>query len=43
MPEYLLYMSVWFILIALVAAINLRFALPGLLAYLGLWTPQARL
>jgi hypothetical protein len=35
--------TVWLIVIAFVAALNLRFLLPGLLAFLGLWTPPARI
>ena len=31
------------IAVALVAVINLRFLLPGFLAFFGLWTPAARL
>jgi hypothetical protein len=35
--------TIWLILIAVVIALNLRFVLPAVFAFLGLWTPQARL
>jgi hypothetical protein len=35
-------MNVWFLLIALVIAVNLRLIVPGLLAFLGVWNPPAR-
>jgi hypothetical protein len=35
--------TMWLIAIALIAVINLRFVLPGILAFLGIWTPAARL
>jgi len=31
------------IAVAVIAVINLRFLLPGFLAFFGLWTPAARL
>jgi len=43
MPEDVPMPTFWLIVIAVVAAVNLRFALPGLLAYLGLWTPEPHL
>jgi hypothetical protein len=42
MTEYLVYMSLWFILIALVAAINLRWIIPGVLAFFGFFDRPER-
>lgn len=35
--------TILLIALAVIAVVNLRFLLPGFLAFLGLWTPAARL
>jgi hypothetical protein len=35
--------SIWLLIVAAVAAINLRLIVPGVMAFLGVWKPPATL
>jgi hypothetical protein len=41
MAEYVRMPSVWVLLVAVVAAVNLRLIAPGVVAFLGIWKPPA--
>jgi hypothetical protein len=35
--------NIWLLIVAIVAALNLRLIVPGMMAFLGVWKPPATL
>jgi hypothetical protein len=43
MADYVGMPSIWVLIVAVVAAINLRLIIPAVMAFLGIWKPPATL
>jgi hypothetical protein len=41
MADYVRMPSIWLLIVAVVAAVNLRLIVPGVMAFLGIWNPPA--
>jgi hypothetical protein len=41
MADYVPMPSIWLLIVAVVAAVNLRLIVPGVMAFLGIWKPPA--
>ncbi|HEX3562364.1 MAG TPA: hypothetical protein VHU24_05960 [Solirubrobacterales bacterium] len=41
MADYVRMPSIWLLIVAVVAAVNLRLIVPGVMAFLGIWKPPA--
>jgi hypothetical protein len=41
MADYVHMPSIWLLIVAVVAALNLRLIVPGVMAFLGVWKPPA--
>jgi hypothetical protein len=41
MADYVRMPSIWLLIVAVVAVVNLRLIVPGVMAFLGIWKPPA--